>query len=84
MDSELSLMYNFCKISSLVCSIYDGIRIKKLGDKAKFSTREKKYAITEGVPSYFDFMSYMYFCGSAISGPWFEFKDFQNYMASRE
>ena len=23
----------------------------------------------------------MYFCGGAISGPWFEFKDFQDYMA---
>jgi hypothetical protein len=27
------------------------------------------------MPSPFDFTSYMYFCGSAISGPWFEFKD---------
>lgn len=23
----------------------------------------------------------MYFCGGAISGPWFEFKDFKDYMA---
>lgn len=24
-------------------------------------------------------MSYMYFCGGAISGPWFEFRDFDQY-----
>ena len=25
----------------------------------------------------------MYFCGGAISGPWFEFRDFQDYMANQ-
>jgi ABC-type polysaccharide transport system permease subunit len=26
----------------------------------------------------------MYFCGASISGPWYEFKDFQNYMSGKE
>lgn len=29
-------------------------------------------------------MAYMYFCGAVISGPWFEFKDFQNYCRGKE
>ena len=29
------------------------------------------------VPSFFDFMSYLYYCGAAISGPWYEYKDFK-------
>ena len=32
--------------------------------------------------SFFDFMSYMYFCGGAISGPWFEYVDFNAYCKS--
>jgi hypothetical protein len=39
-------------------------------------SREKVFAIEEGIPSFFDFWCYMYFCGAAISGPWYEFKDF--------
>ena len=42
--------------------------------------REKAYAVEE-IPSFFDFMAYLYFCGAAISGPFYEFKDFQQMMA---
>ena len=38
-------------------------------------SREVKNAIEE-IPSFFDFMAYLYFCGAAISGPFYEFKDF--------
>jgi len=32
----------------------------------------------EDAPTFLEFFSYMYFCGAAISGPWYEFKDFDN------
>jgi D-alanyl-lipoteichoic acid acyltransferase DltB (MBOAT superfamily) len=36
------------------------------------------------MPSFLDFMCYLNFCGAAISGPWYEFKDFQKYMRSQD
>lgn len=42
--------------------------------------RELAYAIEE-IPSFFDFISYLYFCGAAISGPFYEYKDFHQMMA---
>ena len=38
-------------------------------------TREKKYAVQE-FPTFFEYMGYLYFCGAAISGPFYEYKDF--------
>ena len=57
------------------------MKINKNGlEKADLKSREKKYAITDCIPSFFDYWSYMYFCGAAFSGPWYEFRDFQKYM----
>jgi hypothetical protein len=72
----MSLMFNFCKVTSLVCCVNDGLKIKNEGEGANLKSREKTFANLEGIPSFFDFWCYMYFCGAAISGPWFEFKDF--------
>ena len=72
----MNLMFNFCRVTSLVCAVSDGIKFKKLGERANLKTREVKYAITEGIPSFTDYCCYMYFCGACISGPWYEFKDF--------
>jgi lysophospholipid acyltransferase len=30
------------------------------------------------VPGFFDFFSYLYYCGAAISGPFYEYKDFHD------
>lgn len=77
-------MFNFCRVTSLVCAVSDGIKIRKLGvDKSDLKSREKAFAITDGIPSFFDYWCYMYFCGACISGPWYEFKDFQMYMRSQ-
>ena len=80
LDVPTILMFNFCRVSSIACAVSDGLKIEQLGDKAGLKTREVKYAITEGRPSFIDFMSYLCFVGGAISGPWYEFKDFQRYM----
>ena len=51
------------------------IKARKDGKEPDLKTREKSYAI-EQFPSFFDYISYLYFCGAAISGPFYEFKDF--------
>lgn len=78
LDVPMSLMFNFCRATSLVCCVRDGIKIKMSSKSTAvdLKSREKVFAIEEGIPSFFDFWCYMYFCGAAISGPWYEFKDF--------
>lgn len=81
----MNLMFNFCKVTSLVCAVSDGLKLKKYGyDKTDLKSREKLYANEDGIPNFFDYWAYMYFCGAAISGPWYEFKDFQQYMKGKE
>jgi D-alanyl-lipoteichoic acid acyltransferase DltB (MBOAT superfamily) len=81
LDVPMNLMFNFCRVTSLVCAVSDGVKLKTNGEQdCGLKTREKKFAITEGIPPLLDFWAYMYFCGGCISGPWFEFKDFQQYM----
>jgi len=64
-------------VTSLVCAVSDGIRIKKEGlEQVNLKKREKEFAITDGIPSFVDYWAYMYLCGASISGPWYEFKDF--------
>ncbi len=78
----MNLMFNFCRVTSLVCAVSDGIKLKSKGDEnCGLKSREKKFAIVEGIPSLLDFWAYMYFCGGCISGPWYEFKDFKQYMS---
>jgi len=76
-DVPMNLMFNFCKVTSIVCAVSDGIKINREGlEKVNLKKREKEFAITDGIPSFVDFWAYMYFCGTSISGPWYEFKDF--------
>ena len=77
LDVHMYQMMNFCKVSSLVCAASDGEKIKRLGKaKADLRSRELEFANEEGRPSLKDYWAYLYFCGGAISGPWFEFRDF--------
>ena len=40
---------------------------------------EQEYLI-EQLPSFYDYMGYMYYCGCTIAGPFFEYKDFINFI----
>ena len=76
----MNLMFNYCRVTSLACCIRDGVTVKEARAKGEsvapdLKKRELAYAIEE-IPSFFDFISYLYFCGAAISGPFYEFKDF--------
>jgi len=82
LDVPMNLMFNFCRVTSLACCIRDGYRVQQTskGATPDLKRREIVYAI-DRVPNFFDFMSYLYFCGAAISGPFYEFKDFEQMMA---
>lgn len=96
LNLPICMMFNYCRITSLACCIKDGTIIlearKKKGDVSgkipraelgvSLKSRELVYAV-EAVPSFFEFLSYVYFCGAAISGPWYEFRDF-NAMINRQ
>jgi lysophospholipid acyltransferase len=92
LNLPITMMFNYCRISSLACCIKDGTVIsaarKAKGDDVTrkiphselgvdLKRRELKYA-QEDVPTLFEFLSYLYFVGSCISGPWFEFGDFND------
>jgi D-alanyl-lipoteichoic acid acyltransferase DltB (MBOAT superfamily) len=91
LDLAICLMYNYCRITSLACCIKDGTMVKRARDKLKdgqrkvplkelgvdLKARELRFALEE-TPSFVEFLSYIYFCGAAISGPWYEFSDFNN------
>ena len=79
LDVPMNLMFNFSRVTSLACCIRDGDIIKEskaIDKEADLRPREKAYAV-EDIPSLFDFLSYLYFCGAAISGPWYEYKDWK-------
>lgn len=83
LDVPMNLMFNYCRLTSLACCVRDGqtvIEARKQKKEPDLKRRELQYAVEE-MPSFFDFMAYLYFCGAAISGPFYEFKDFQQMMA---
>ena len=40
---------------------------------------EREYLV-ETLPSFYDYMGYMYYCGCTIAGPFFEYKDYINFI----
>jgi hypothetical protein len=72
----MTLMFGYCRVTSLACNIKDGsvVKMTKKGEKPDLKNREVAFAVEE-IPSVFDYLSYMYFCGAPISGPWIEYKD---------
>jgi|LauGreDrversion4_2_1035121.scaffolds.fasta_scaffold344216_2 hypothetical protein len=40
---------------------------------------EREYLIEE-LPSFYDFLGYMYYCGGTIAGPFFEYKDYIQFI----
>lgn len=82
---SMTLMFSFSKNTSLACNIKDGEVARKAAKDKKeplLKGREKLFMVTE-MPSFSDYFAYMYFCGSAISGPWFEFKDLYDFFRAQ-
>jgi D-alanyl-lipoteichoic acid acyltransferase DltB (MBOAT superfamily) len=77
----MALMFNFCRVTALVCCVRDGLVLKRKGkDNCRLKSREIEYAVTDGIPSFFDYWAYMYFCGGSISGPFYEYNDWMNFI----
>ena len=91
LNLPICMMFNYCRITSLACCIKDGTVIAKArhekGDKTRkiplteLNVNLKRYELVyavEELPSFLDFMAYIYFCGASISGPWYEYRDFND------
>lgn len=82
-------MMNLTKISAVSINYRDGT-VPKEKREAELKTRkqtnffklilgEREYLIEE-VPSFYDYLGYIYPCCGTIAGPFFEFKDYVNFI----
>jgi hypothetical protein len=53
-------------------------------DQSTLKRREKYYAIKTTHIPFLEYLSYMYYCGSTLCGPNFEYKDFVNFIELKE
>jgi lysophospholipid acyltransferase len=77
-DITAVMMLNLCKISAIAINYRDGsVPVAKRDTELK--SREKEYLV-EKLPSFYEYMGYMYYCGGTIAGPFFEYKDYTNFI----
>ena len=74
-DPTSIYMMTLCKFCSFAFSFEDGEK----NDKDIYNNTHKKYKIKE-LPSFLEFLSYIYFYPTAIVGPSFDFIDFHNFI----
>ena len=83
-------MMNFTKLTALAISYKDG---NDDIQTAKKSLRESKidrfnklgeiYYRIEKLPNIGDFFCYMFYCGGTVSGPFFEYNDFNTFIEKK-
>jgi lysophospholipid acyltransferase len=87
-DITSVMMLNLCKVSAIAINYRDGGVEKAKRDKELKKRKiyyrhhtigEIEYLVDE-LPSFYDYMGYMYYCGCTIAGPFFEYKDFINFI----
>jgi len=74
LDMRMTLMMMYTKLISVSINYKDGYLVANNRDH-NVSKRQQQYAVC-GKPTLLEFLSYMFFCGGAISGPWYEYTDF--------
>lgn len=74
LDVNVILMINVCKISAIAFSYYDSDR-----DEKKCTDYMLRHKL-DRVPNILEYFSYIYFIPSCIVGPFFEYKDYENFM----
>jgi lysophospholipid acyltransferase len=72
------MMMNLCKISAISINYRDGAIPKEKRD-TQLKSREKEFLV-ETLPSFYDYLGYIYYCGGTIAGPFFEYKDYVNFI----
>jgi lysophospholipid acyltransferase len=88
-DVTSVMMLNLCKVSAIAINYRDGGVERAKRDKELKKSKENwiinvyvgeiEYLV-EDLPSFYDYMGYMYYCGCTIAGPFFEYKDFINFI----
>ena len=43
---------------------------------------EREYLIEE-LPTFYEYLGYLYYCGGTIAGPFFEYRDYINFMSRK-
>lgn len=74
MDITLILMMLVCKFTSFAYCCEDGF---KSADKLSKDQEAKKI---EKIPNFFQYISYIYFFPSSVTGTSFDFRDYQNFI----
>lgn len=85
-------MWNFCRLTALGINYKDGalskeeqiaqLRGSKFNEWTIILLGEKSYAVEE-TPTFFNFIAYMYYCGGTLSGPFYEYQDFIQFIEKR-
>ena len=93
-DVPTIMMMNLCRMTSISCNYRDG-SIPKDRQETDLKSRkllyfilaswltvtigERAYAI-EKLPSFYEYIAYMYYCGGTIAGPFYEYKDYLHFI----
>lgn len=76
-DVGLIIMVNYVKLTVLAINYHDADKTPN-----EMSAREQKYTIKEK-PSFVDYFGFFFFCGSAVTGPPFEFNEHLDFINLR-
>lgn len=71
-------MIILCKMTATSVNLLDAVK-----QEDKLRSREKLYAIKD-MPCLLDYLGYMFFCGGCIIGPYYEYKDFDDFINRRD
>jgi len=83
-----AMMTNLTKVSAICINFRDGA-VPKSSRETYLKSRKMIYFgkgigerehLLEELPSFYDFLGYMYYCGGTIAGPFFEYKDYINFI----
>jgi lysophospholipid acyltransferase len=90
-DVNSVMMMNLCRLTAISINYRDGGVPMPKDDKedtlkpSKCSLLpycfigERAHAIAK-IPSFFDYLGYMYYCGGTIAGPFYEYNDYINFI----
>ena len=87
-DVTQVMMMNLCKISSISINYRDGgvpkdkreVELKSSKTISMINLIGERLCLVEELPSFYDYLGYMYYCGGTITGPFFEYNDFINFI----
>ena len=77
----LLLMFTFAKVHMVSWNYYDAGLLDDPEKSKNMTPRERHYAeVLREIPSFFDWIQYFFFVGSATNGPCHEYRDFKEFI----